>query len=192
MPQGKKRVFGYLLLAMLWNHAVGLYAQKRILKSSEPYREYQKRMDSLYAYRIQQSYLDGHYIPADEREAVDSLIAALGPHNIRRIQKLSEQQVVRGLIGSVGRWIIVRWGLEEGSRLGHHMKEKYGVSFPIDIADFLLTAMYRKVHNRPVRWHEIAKKIRERRKALLTKRLQSQNPVLTDSLILPNDTSKHE
>ncbi len=188
-----KIVGGLVCVAVVWmSGAVELYGQKRIIKPSGPYREYQQRMDSIYQYRIQQVYLDGRYIPATEEEAVDSLIAVLGERNIERIRRLPEQRVVQGLIGSVGRWMIVRWGLEEGSRLSHHIKEHYGVSFPIDIADFLLTAMYRKVQHQPIQWENIAKRIRARRKVLLQKRLKNtHHPMTLDTTHIPQDTSPY-
>ncbi len=187
-----KIVGGFAFVVVMW--MVGgaeLYAQKRTVKPSGPYREYQQRMDSIYQFRIEQVYLDGHYIPATAAEAVDSLIAALGERNLERIRRLPEQRVVQGLLGSVGRWMIVRWGFEEGSRLSHHIKERYGVSFPIDIADFLLTAMYRKVQQQPIQWENIAKGIRDRRRVLLQRRLQNQHPIAVDTARAPQDTSQY-
>ncbi len=187
-----KIVGGFVCVAVVWMAgAAELYGQKRIIKPSGPYREYQQRMDSIYQYRIEQVYLDGHYIPATAEEAVDSLIAALGERNLERIRRLPEQRVVQGLLGSVGRWMIVRWGFEEGSRLSHHIKERYGVSFPIDIADFLLTAMYRKVQQQPIQWENIAKGIRDRRRVLLQRRLLNQHPIAVDTARAPRDTSQY-
>ncbi len=63
----------------------------------------------------------------------------------------------------LGQWIILNWGFYGGSRLSHYLRSA-GVTYPDDMADFLILAYHRKLNGKPVVVKELATPFRERRK----------------------------
>lgn len=114
----------------------------------------QDRKDEIYEpepydVRIKKSYINGVYIPKDLNDAIRELDAKMSPEAVKAFQKYSESEAERKAFFSFGRWMMVNWGLEEGSRLSHYFKtQKLG--FVEDMVRVLMVSYHRHLNDKPV------------------------------------------
>ena len=107
------------------------------------------QLDSVYAVNIKMSKLYGTYIPQDEKDALARVSKMTPPDAIEKFKNApNEVEVCRKLHLGIGRWMIVNWNFEEGSRLSHYLKKK-GVLHPDDMAQYLLRIYYRQLNELP-------------------------------------------
>ena len=76
---------------------------------------------------------------------------------------IPEDSVCRVMHNRLGQWMIVNWSFYEGSRLSNYLRSA-GVSYPDDMADFLLLAFHHHLHGKPVVIKDLAVYFREKRK----------------------------
>ncbi len=131
---------------------ITLFGQKENSGSNPAVKEYEIN----YNRRIKQESLNGIYIPKDVQEALDIIIESSDSSGLFRLKRVSEEMAANGLRKRLGKWILVRWGFEEGSRLSHYIKTKYRVSHPEDMSEFIVRALYRKVNQKPLDLDQIA------------------------------------
>jgi hypothetical protein len=137
MKDLKKLVF--LLVSM--SMSVGGFAQ-----TAEEY-------EANYAKRITQEVLNGVYIPLDLNDAFHELDRLSEPNGIARFKKAPEEEIRRRLHFGLGRWILINWGLEDGSRISHSLKLK-GISVPDDMVRVIIVSWHRYLHGKPLRLEE--------------------------------------
>ena len=104
-------------------------------------QEYQKR--------IKKKELLGVYIPTHIGDAHRELTRLISPQARQKFMSMTEDQAEHKLFFSLGRWIIVNWGFEGGSRLSHSLRE-FGLTHPEDMAAFLIVTYHRKLAHRPL------------------------------------------
>jgi len=121
--------------------------------------EYERR----YKDRITKDRLYGIYIPRNLDDALAQLDKSISPESQALIKKIPEDSVCAALHGRLGLWMITNWGFYEGSRLSHYLRSA-GVTYPDDMADFLILAYHRHLNGKPVEIKELAKYYRETRK----------------------------
>ena len=63
----------------------------------------------------------------------------------------------------LGQWLILNWGFYGGSRLSHYLRSA-GVTFPDDMADFLILAYHRRLNDKPIGIKELALDFKGKRK----------------------------
>ena len=108
-----------------------------------------------YAKRIRLEVIDGIYIPADLADAHSELSRLADPKGLAQFKQSPEDSIRRKLHFGLGKWILINWGFEEGSRLSHYMKSK-GVSVPDDMVEVIILTWHRHLNNKPL---EIAEEI---------------------------------
>ena len=56
---------------------------------------------------------------------------------------------------------MINWGLEEGSRISHYLKE-HGVTFPDDMVEVIIVTWHRQLNNQPLRLEDEVARIEKR------------------------------
>lgn len=133
-----------------------------------------------YQWRIQQTHLNGDYIPASIEEALKKLDQLTSPASKSKFKSIPEDTAASKLHFSLGRWINIHWGLEEGSRLGALLAAQ-GVSYPDDQQEFLIRLWHRKLNARALDLENLAKIFKEKRNAEFR---QSQEQALKTGKVL--------
>lgn len=103
--------------------------------------------DQAYERRIKQEQLHGVYIPADLGDAFAQLNTLIDREAKQRFMQADEEEAVRRLHFSLGRWIIHNWGFYGGSRLSHYLKG-IGLHHPDDMARFIIRSYHRNLNKR--------------------------------------------
>lgn len=129
--------------------------------------EYQRQ----YQERIKKDKLAGVYIPKNLDDALAQLDKLTSPESRDKFKTIPEDSVCMIMHNRLGQWIIMNWGFYGGSRLSHYLKSA-GVTYPDDMADFLILAYSRKLNGKPVNIKELATKFREKRKKERDKAVQ--------------------
>lgn len=123
-----------------------------------------------YKERIAKEEIDGVYIPKDVTEAFSELDRLISSDGKNKFRAATEETVTKKLFFSLGRWVSYNWGFYEGSRLSHHLKEKFNLSHPDDMAIFIITAYHRSLNKKPIDIQPLAEKIKQKRLADLKDR----------------------
>lgn len=121
-------------------------------------KEYQRQ----YQERIKKDRLFGVYIPKNLDDALLQLDKLIPPKKQAELLLMPEDSVCKKLHNSLGRRIMDNWGFAGGSRLSHYLKSA-GVTFPDDMADFILVSYHRKLNGKPINLKEQATYYREKR-----------------------------
>lgn len=121
-------------------------------------KEYQRQ----YQERIKKDRLFGVYIPKNLDDALLQLDKLIPPKKQAELLLMPEDSVCKKLHPTLGRRIMDNWGFYGGSRLSHYLKSA-GVTFPDDMADFILLSYHRKLNHKPVNLKEMATYYREKR-----------------------------
>ncbi len=95
-----------------------------------------------YEKRIQLARIDDVYIPVNTEDAMKELVRLTEEEARKKLLTVPEDTIASKLHFSLGRWIMIHWGLEEGSRLSHYYVQK-GMGNKDDIVDLLLRSFYR-------------------------------------------------
>ena len=122
-----------------------------------------------YNKRIKLEMINGVYIPADLEDAFTELTRLSDPNGLKEFKTSPEDSIRRKLHFGLGRWILINWGLEEGSRFSHHMKGR-GVSLPDDIVEVTIITWHRKLNNKPLGFEQEVALIEKRKAAEKAKR----------------------
>lgn len=149
---------------ILWSIALLLsttaykaFAQQEGPANSE--QEYERR----YQDRIKKERLNEVYIPKNLDDALAQLDKNISPEAKLKYKNIPEDSVCRFMHRRLGQWMITNWSFYEGSRLSHYLRSA-GVTYPDDMADFLLLAYHQHLHGKAVNIKDQAKSFRERRK----------------------------
>jgi hypothetical protein len=118
--------------------------------------------DMPYERRIKQERLQGVYIPKDLNDAHFQLTQMAGAKKMEQFKSLPEERAWRSIMGTVGQWIILKWTLYEGSRIGHYLRE-LGVAHPEDQAAFLLITWHRQATGTDLGIADLVKAFKEKR-----------------------------
>jgi hypothetical protein len=121
--------------------------------------EYKKE----YNERIKKDRLAGIYIPKDLNDAFAELNKKIADKDKEKFKSLGEEEASHRLFFSLGRWIILNWGFDGGSRLSHQLKG-LGIYHPEDMSTFIIRAYHRKLNNKDLALGELTKKIVDARK----------------------------
>lgn len=123
----------------------------------------EKEFEKQYQERIKKDKLNNVYIPKNLDDAMLQLDKIISAESQAKIKIIPEDSVCLALHNRLGQWMILNWGFYGGSRLSHYLRSA-GVTFPDDMADFLILAYHRKLNNKPVTIKELAIYFREKRK----------------------------
>lgn len=146
-----------LTLFLLYFFSNSLVAQKEGPPNDE--KEFEKQ----YQERIKKDKLNNVYIPKNLDDAMLQLDKIISPESQAKMKTIPEDSVCLALHHRLGQWIILNWGFYGGSRLSHYLRSA-GITFPDDMADFLILAYHRRLNGKPIEIKELAKYFREKRK----------------------------
>lgn len=128
--------------------------------------------EKAYERRIQQEYLYGVYIPKDLSDAIVQLNKLADRESLQKFRMAAEEEAVRKLHFSLGRWIIHNWGFYGGSRLSHALKGM-GLHHPDDMARLLIRSLHRSLNSEPIEVKAQVEALAAAREAERQKRLES-------------------
>lgn len=152
-PMNCKSVFPFFLLLF----SLSLNAQKEGPASDE------KEFEAQYQERIKKEKLNNVYIPKNLDDAMLQMDKNISAESQSKIKIIPEDSVCRALHNRLGQWMILNWGFYGGSRLSHYLRSA-GVTFPDDMADFLILAYHRRLNGKSIEIKELARYFREKRK----------------------------
>jgi hypothetical protein len=151
-----KRIFPGILALLL-----PLCAQAQ---SSPPNNE--KEYEQQYQERISKDRLHGVYIPRNLDDALTQLDQLISQEAKIKMKAVPEDSVCRFLHGRLGQWMIINWSFYEGSRLSHYLRSA-GITYPDDMADFLILAYHKRLNAQPVVVKDLVVYFKEKRKKAL-------------------------
>lgn len=119
--------------------------------------------EKMYQERIKKEYLNGQYIPRDLTDAFLELNKLIDAESKASFKSVPEEEAVHKLYFSFGRWITENWGFYGGSRLSHFVKE-LGITFPEDMAEFIIVSYHRNLNRKELKVKEQATYFQEKRR----------------------------
>lgn len=119
-----------------------------------------------YKERIAKEKLNGVYIPKNLDDALLQLDKLISAESQAKIKTIPEDSVCKVLHFRLGQWIILNWGFYGGSRLSHYLRSA-GITYPDDMADFIILAYHRKLNGKTIVIRDIAIQIKDARKKII-------------------------
>lgn len=179
MRKMKEKVLLFCLGFLLAGASV-LHAQGEPVATEAEY-------DKAYERRIQQEYLYGVYIPKDLSDAIVQLNKLADRESLQKFRMAGEEEAVRKLHFSLGRWIIHNWGFYGGSRLSVALKDM-GLHHPDDMARLIIRSMHRSLNKKPIEVKEQIALLQEAREAERKKRMESAEILYEEKRQLNRDS----
>ncbi len=155
----KNRIFA--LLPFLLCAALTVFSQTQKEETGPPSNE--AEFEQQYQERIRKEVLNGVYIPKNLEDAMVELDKRVSAEARLKFKALPEDSVCVIMHNRLGQWMILNWGFYGGSRLSNYLRSA-GVSFPDDMADFLILAYHRRQNAKPIGIKELATEFRDKRK----------------------------
>jgi hypothetical protein len=138
----------------LWILAVLLMARPGNAQTEAEYK-------AEYAKRITMEMINGVYIPVDLDDAFSELDRLSDPKGIAEFKSSPEDSIRRKLHFGLGKWMLVNWGMEDGSRISHYLRQK-GVTDPDDMVEFIIVMWHRHLNGEPLKLEEEITNIQKR------------------------------
>lgn len=160
----------WTLVVISWMIPLFLTGQTPV-KNDEGPASTEAEFERQYQERIKKDKLNGVYIPKNLEEAMTELDKRISPESKLKLKSIPEDSVCMIMHQRLGQWIILNWGFYGGSRLSHYLKSA-GVTFPDDMADFLILAYHRRLNAKPIGIRELATEFKEKRKKEHQERLK--------------------
>ncbi len=156
----KKSIFSLIPLSFLLSPCA--FSQTTAKEEPGP-PSTEAEFEQQYQDRIRKEMLNGVYIPKNLEDAMLELDKRVSPEARLKFKALPEDSVCSLMHHRLGQWMILNWGFYGGSRLSNYLRSA-GVTFPDDMADFLILAYHRRQNGKPIAIKELATEFRERRK----------------------------
>jgi hypothetical protein len=155
----KKRIL--VLIPGFFFLLLNTFAQTQQEEPGPPSTE--AEFEQQYQERIRKETLNGVYIPKNLEESMIELDKRISSEARLKFKALPEDSVCMIMHNRLGQWMILNWGFYGGSRLSNYLRSA-GVTFPDDMADFLILAYHRRQNGKPIGIKELATDFRDRRK----------------------------
>lgn len=123
-----------------------------------------------YSRNIKKEYINQIYIPKTVEEACKELEHLSPAESIAKFRSAEEDLVAKRLHFGLGRWIMVKWNFEEGSRYSHLLRQK-GITHPDDMIDFTIRSFHKYLNGKDLDIDSRAKDIQTSRKEAFQKKL---------------------
>ena len=123
----------------------------------------QAEYEKLYQERITKDCLYGVYIPKNLDDVMLELDKMINLESQSKIKGIPTDSVCTFLHKRLGQWMITNWGFYEGSRLSHYLRSA-GITYPDDMADFLLLAYHKHLNGQPIPIKDLSVAFREKRR----------------------------
>lgn len=115
-----------------------------------------------YEENITKEFINDVYIPQDLDEALEELKRLSESDGITKFKDAEEAVVAKKLHFGLGRWIMEKWNLYDGSRYSHYLRLK-GLSYPDDMARFTIISLHRDLNGKNLEVDERIKEVRDQR-----------------------------
>ncbi len=102
-----------------------------------------------YETRIKKTFINGQYIPKDLQDALLELDKRMEDDARASFKQFSEEEAASKAYFSMGRWMMIKWGMEDGSRLTNYFKQNQ-IGFLEDMVRILMITYHRKVNQKPL------------------------------------------
>jgi hypothetical protein len=123
--------------------------------------QYQKQ----YEERIKKERLSDVYIPKNLEDACAQLTKLSSVQSKEKFKLIPEDSAAHYLLPTLGRWMITNWSFYEGSRMSHYLRTA-GITYPEDMAEFLIIAWNRHLNGKPIEIKELATRFKDKRKKM--------------------------
>jgi len=133
-----------------------------------------------YAKRIKLEMINGVYIPSDLEDAFSELSRLSSTEGLAAFKAAPEDSIRRKLHFGLGRWILINWGLEDGSRISEYMKKK-GVAIPDDMVEVIIVTWHRHLNDQPLKLKEEVAIIDERLEQEKAKRDSTKEVIILET-----------
>ncbi|HAD14169.1 MAG TPA: hypothetical protein DCF33_17225 [Saprospirales bacterium] len=151
----------YFLFFLLLCGSNGIMAQNQEVEPAPPSSE--AEFERQYQENIRKEVLNGVYIPKNLEDAITELDKRVSPEARMKFKSIPEDSVCVLMHHRLGQWMIHNWGFYGGSRFSHYLRSA-GVTFPDDMADFMILAYHRRQNEKPVAIKELATEFKSKRK----------------------------
>ena len=157
--------FSLLLFSLLMISSTDLVCQS-----------YDETFEAEYQKRIRKTRIADVYIPKDLEDAFVELKRLSHPDDLRKFAAAEETEVCRKLHFGLGKWIMSNWQFYNGSRFSHYIKGQ-GVTFPDDMAQFVLRSFHRHLNEVDLETEVLALEYSEKRNQDHQKKLESAETI---------------
>lgn len=103
------------------------------------------RPEPTYEENIKKEFIDNVYIPVNLDDAFQELKRLSDKVGLDKFKNAEEEMVAKKLHFGLGRWIMKKWNLYDGSRYSHYLRNK-GLSYPDDMARFTIISLHRHLN----------------------------------------------
>jgi len=138
-----------------------------------------------YRKNIRKTRIAGVYIPKNLDDVFAQLKKRSEPDAINSFKSAPEDVIAKKLHFGLGRWMIVNWNFEEGSRISHYLQE-LGLRDNDDKAEFLIVSFHRHLNEIDLEVESRVKILTEKRKKEKEKR---QTRELLETKPIPKEKS---
>lgn len=129
------------------------FAQPQSVKEKAKELTYEDEFEKNYQKRIKKERINGVYIPKDMSQCLLELTRLTDADSRTKFKTVQEDEAVRKIHFSLGRWIIHNWGFYEGSRLSVAINNM-GISNPDDMAQFIIRSFHRSLNKKELKIKE--------------------------------------
>lgn len=147
-------------------------AQKLVTGADAFQKQYEKN--------IKKTRIDGVYIPINLEEAFEELANLADDSSLVKFKAADEQTISRKLHFGLGRWIMVYWNLEEGSRYEHHLRS-LGLIQVDDMIQFTIVSFHRHLRGTDLEVEERVAEYKKKLEEKLESRRQKSEVISTET-----------
>ena len=165
---------------------IALFFVASSLDAQRPLPETDDEYEKIYQRRIQKEMLYGVYIPKDLGDAFGQLNRLIDKETQAKFKSLPEGIAAQKLHFSFGRWMMHNWGFYGGSRLSHYLRG-IGLSYPDDMAYFLIVTYHRNLNRNKLAVKELLASIQEKRAAKEKDRKLQGEVIFEEKRIRPKE-----
>jgi len=164
----------------------GMTAQLEVFKEGPVSSGSEKEYEEQYQKNIKKSKINNIYIPRDLKDAFKEIIALAPEEAILKFKAGDELVVAKKLHHGLGKWILMKWNLEEGSRYSHFLKQK-GLSYPEDMVQFTIRAFHRHLNDVKLEEEILIKEYTDIREAEHQERIKKRKVIKEETRKIPRN-----
>lgn len=125
-----------------------------------------------YEARIKLSRIDDIYVPADIYDAFKELDKKSTAASKEKYAGAPEDKIAELMRFRLGFWMKQNWGLVQGSRLTHSLRD-FGIQTSDEAVDFILIAWHRHLNQKEPKLTELGNEFSERRKKAFEEKMKN-------------------
>lgn len=126
-----------------------------------------------YEQRTKLTRIDGKYIPRDLNDAMREMEKLMDPEAKTKFMAFTEEEARTKTHFSLGKYLNVRWSLQEGSRLSAWFKLNKIYNHD-DMIDCIIVSYHRKIHDNPPEFEALATYYYQKQKKIAEEALKAK------------------